>query len=220
MEINTLVNHTNIHDSPSAERYYRLQLQQNIPIPPQLQRNPTKAKDLTRDQRLQIRALRQHTDWDYFQIAKKTGFTFAQVQYACHSPLTPQKKRCGRKKTVFSTPEKNRIAYILHNDEIARKLTWADLQWYIGGFELWGEQAFVTAMKNAGWKRKVRPRKIHLTPAHKTARLTWAREQLERRPRPEDWETVLFTDETWATNNPMWKRWFTIHDTEDIEAWA
>ncbi|KAK4202993.1 hypothetical protein QBC40DRAFT_346694 [Triangularia verruculosa] len=64
------------------------------------------------------------------------------------------------------------------------------------------------------------PRRLKLTARHRKARLAFAREQLAVCPRPEDWETVLFSDETWATNNHMWKRWLTIHDLEDIEAWA
>lgn len=31
---------------------------------------------------------------------------------------------------------------------------------------------------------------------------------------------MIFSDETWATNDPMWKKWITIHDTEDPEAFA
>jgi len=40
------------------------------------------------------------------------------------------------------------------------------------------------------------------------------------RPRPEDWENVLFSDETWATTSPTYKKWLTIHESEDINAWA
>ncbi|KAK4193971.1 hypothetical protein QBC40DRAFT_131176, partial [Triangularia verruculosa] len=84
----------------------------------------------------------------------------------------------------------------------------------------WGDRAFTRAMLEAGFKRRVQPRRIRLTVAHRQARLAFAREQLALRPRPEDWEKVAFSDETWATNNPMWKRWLTIHDSEDIEDWA
>ena len=43
---------------------------------------------------------------------------------------------------------------------------------------------------------------------------------LLQRPNPEDWEDVLFSDETWATNSVMWKKWLTIYDTEDPETFA
>jgi len=71
-----------------------------------------------------------------------------------------------------------------------------------------------------GWQRRIRPRRIILTPWHKAARLRFAYEQLYLRPNPEDWEKVLFSDETWATASPMWKKWVTIHDSEDIESFA
>ncbi|KAK4641472.1 hypothetical protein QC761_0074400 [Podospora bellae-mahoneyi] len=103
---------------------------------------------------------------------------------------------------------------------IARKLSWANLRLYIGGFGHWGDHAFTRAMLEAGFERRVQPRRIRLTVEHRQTRLAFAREQWALRPRPEDWEVVLFSDETWATNNPIWKRWLTIHDSKDIEDWT
>lgn len=31
---------------------------------------------------------------------------------------------------------------------------------------------------------------------------------------------MIFSDETWATTDPMWKQWATVHDTEDPESFA
>lgn len=50
--------------------------------------------------------------------------------------------------------------------------------------------------------------------------IAWANQQLELRPLLEDWESVIFSDETWATNDPMWKQWITVWDDEDPEDWA
>ncbi|KAK3983761.1 hypothetical protein QBC44DRAFT_375942, partial [Cladorrhinum sp. PSN332] len=221
MDLNAIVNHSNIHDSPSADRFYRLQIQRNsIPKAPQLRLRP-RAQELTRDDKHTIQVLRKFNRWDYFQIAKETGFTWGQVQYACRTPLTPRKtKHCGRKPTRFDASQKAIIQHALDNDPIARKLNWPDLQWYLPGFEFFGEQSFAVAMRAAGFDRGVRPRRILLTDAHKAARLAFAYEQLALRPNPEDWEDVVFSDETWATNSPMWKQWITYHYTEDLEAWA
>lgn len=219
MNINSLVNHSQVHDSPTAERFYRLQLQRQKPPNLQLPRS----KELTRDQKVEIRTLRKYNGWEYSTIRKATGYTERQIQKAINGPLTPRKARgnhCGPRSTVFNTPQKNQIREALHDDKVARKLSWSDLRYYIPGFDRWGEQAFVTAMMAAGFKRRIQPRRLKLTDRHKAARLAFAYEQLTLRPQPEDWEKVLFSDETWATNNPMWKRWITIHDMEDIEAWA
>ena len=69
------------------------------------------------------------------------------------------------------------------------------------GFELYGERAITTALRSLGYKRIIRPRRIYLTDRHKANRVAFAYEQLALRPRPEDWERVLFSDETWATNS-------------------
>ncbi|KAK4196960.1 hypothetical protein QBC40DRAFT_158910, partial [Triangularia verruculosa] len=169
---------------------------------------------------IRIRALREDAHMDYEAISKATGASIRQIQYACNSPLTPRSNRRGRKPSQFTDEEKDHITRSLNDDHIARKLTWLDLRYYISGFEHWLDKAFTIAMRAAGFDRKVPPRRIQLTPAHKAARLAFAREQLALRPRPEDWEHVAFSDETWATNNPMWKRWLTVHEFEDIEAWA
>lgn len=143
-----------------------------------------------------------------------------QVEYACNSPLTPRSDRRGRRPSEFTAEEKDRIARALNDDLIARKLKWEDLRWYLEGFDRFKDRAFITAMRNAGFQRKVPPRKIQLTARHRADRLAFCREQLALRPRPEDWENVAFSDETWATNSHIWKRWLTIHEAEDIEAWA
>jgi hypothetical protein len=140
------------------------------------------------------------------------------VQLALQGPLTPRKK--GKPRPIIKTPQKNELVEFLRADPLNRKLPWADLRYYIPGFELFGERAISTALESLGWKRSIRQRQIQLTDKYNADRLAFAYEQLPLRPNPEDWENVLFSDETWATNNPMWKQWITIHDTEDTETWA
>ncbi|KAK3341845.1 hypothetical protein B0T25DRAFT_523079 [Lasiosphaeria hispida] len=124
------------------------------------------------------------------------------------------------RKPVLRTPQKIQLREFLLEDPAYRNLPWPDLRWYIPGFEIYGEEAIINALRAMGWKRRVRPRRIVLTERHKAARLTFAYEQLYLRPNPEDWERVLFSDETWATTSLMWKKWVTVHDSEDVEAFA
>lgn len=64
------------------------------PSPTKLQRST----DLTRDQRIEIRALRKYMKLSYEEIAAKTPFSYRQIQRACQGPVTPQKhKRTPRK---------------------------------------------------------------------------------------------------------------------------
>jgi transposase len=74
-----------------------------------------------------------------------------------------------------------------------------------------------------GGHSKFRPRRIKLTQALKDERVAWCQQQLQLRPNPEDWEDVLFSDETWAVNDYMWKQrgiLFDDEDEEEIEDWA
>jgi DDE superfamily endonuclease len=227
MNVTALINHHNVHNSPSAERFYRLQVSRNGRTPSGLTsgscrssgRRP-KAPDLTRDQKVEIRTLRFYANWPYNQIVEATGRTYQQVQDACTGPLTPQKpNRCGRK-PLIRTPEKDVLIQYLRSDVRYRELPWPDLRYFIPGFELFSEQAIYTALQQLGYLRSKRPRRIHLTDFRKARRLAFAYEQLALRPRPEDWERVLFSDETWATNSYMWKKWITRHETEDPNTWA
>ncbi|KAK4042963.1 hypothetical protein C8A01DRAFT_44033 [Parachaetomium inaequale] len=136
MDVRALVNNNNIHASPCAQRFYQLQLRQQAYDT--VYRGPVfrglrHSTPLTRDQKLEIRTLRNHAKWDYMTIAQATGKTFHQVQDALTGPLTPKRNRCGCK-PLLKTPEKNALVQFLHSDPMNRKLPWADLRYYIPGF--------------------------------------------------------------------------------------
>jgi hypothetical protein len=180
-----------------------------------------RSNDLTRDQRIEIKALRKYANWTYEEISAKTGHSIRQVQRACDGPVTPQKCKGRQGKVKITTPQREKIRVWLFEDPIHRELPWNDLRYFLPPeFHSFGDYSIHTALRTLGYKRRVRRRKIILTDANKRIRVNFAKEQLQLRPRPEDWEGVIFSDETWATNNPMWKKWLTIHDTEDPDAFA
>ncbi|KAK4193972.1 hypothetical protein QBC40DRAFT_135852, partial [Triangularia verruculosa] len=123
MEINALVNHHNdIHTSPSAERFYRLTIDRaQRPEQPYSDRNP-RSKELTRDEKLVIRTIRQVTNWDHIAIARYVKKSPRQVQYALESQPTPQAHRRGRRPTTFTDDEKQALNRLFYDDPIARKL--------------------------------------------------------------------------------------------------
>lgn len=49
---------------------------------------------LTRDQRVEIRALCKYAGLSYEQIFRITPYTFRQIQTACTQPVTPRKRGC------------------------------------------------------------------------------------------------------------------------------
>ncbi len=176
-----------------------------------------RARETTRDERIEIRALRDY-GLTYEAIMQQTGKTSRQIQHACVL-RTPQKTKPHRK--AIRTPQKQQLEEWLLQQRFHRFIPWSDLHYYLPpGLSHYRITAISTALHSMGYHRHIRPRKIILTEANKQARLQWAQLQLALRPRPEDWERVIFSDETWAKNDPMWKQWVTRHDFEDPNEWA
>ncbi len=177
---------------------------------------------LTRDQRIGIRALRDFAHLSYEDIWRITLYTFRQIQTACTQPLTPRKNTPRRLR--IRTPQRQQLKDWIQEhltDPDFRFLPWSDIRFLLPfPFSSYGEAAIFSALRELGWKRKKRPRKIQRTEANKRERVARARELLQQWPNPEDWEDFLFSDETWATNDPMWKQWVTIHEMESLETWA
>ncbi|KAK4144761.1 uncharacterized protein C8A04DRAFT_27485 [Dichotomopilus funicola] len=94
MDIHALINTTDTHNSPCAERSYQLQTQR-IPGPVFQRKRPP--NNLTRDEKIQIRTLREYLNWTDSQIAAARGKTVREVQQALTGPLTPPPKRSDRK---------------------------------------------------------------------------------------------------------------------------
>lgn len=177
---------------------------------------------LTRDDRVSIRALRTFGQLSYEEIQRITPYSFRQIQIACTQPLTPRKNQ--PRKLRIRTPQRQQLKDWIEEhltDPEFRFLPWSDLRFLLPyPLSSYGDRALCSALQALGWKRRKRPRRIRRTEANKRGRVAFARECLQRWPEPEDWEDKLFSDETWATNDPMWKQWVTIHDTESPETWA
>lgn len=74
-------------------------LTQRIPGPAFQRKRPL--NDLTRDERIKIRTLREYLHWNDFQIAASTRKTVREVQHALKGPLTPPKRSDRRPKFKF-----------------------------------------------------------------------------------------------------------------------
>lgn len=180
MEISQLINHLPIHDSPSAERFYRLQLQrEQAPV----QQRTVRAKEFTRDDRIRIKTIRDITDWPYWVIAQKyrapdrtpsQRWTARQIQYACKQPLTPRKTG-SRKRLLISAEEREKLKRFIESDRAHRKIPWQDLRFFVPGFEKYSTKAVTSAMVALGYKRKVQKRTLRLTARTRQKRVEFAR---------------------------------------------
>ena len=192
---------------------------------PQTPRTPSpptevRQRHLSRDDRIKIQTLRRYAGWTYQRIADTLGFTRRQIQTACTSPVTPRKGARRGYRTLGAQEQRQLIDWFL-SDEAFRHIAWQDLPFLVPQpLCKYGAYALSSVLQDMGYKRTTRPYKIHLTDAQKRARIQFARNQLNLRPDPRDWEGVIFSDETQATNDPMSKQWITIYDIEDRDTWA
>jgi transposase len=230
MDIDALVNHLPVHESPAAERFYRLQIaREQAQGSDQAQRAP----EMTRDDHIRIKTMREITNWPYWVIAAKyrapdrpadqQRWTARQIQWACERPVTP-KKMGSRKRILISAEDREKLKRFIDSDRKHREIPWPDIRFFLPGFDQFGIRAITTAMLSLGYKRQVRKRLIQLNATARRKRVEFAKWALERWPNEEDWISnegpILWSDEVWATNAPMWKQWITIHECEDPESFA
>ncbi|KAK4165288.1 hypothetical protein QBC43DRAFT_315640 [Cladorrhinum sp. PSN259] len=163
MKIDSLLNHDNTHDTPSAERFYRLQLQ-HIPSPPLLS---GEEPELSRDDKITIRTLQNRLNWPPETIAQNTGHTLTRVIEACKPSPPPRPSPSPsslppRRRTEFYPEEICTVSSCLTSDPISRKFPWCDLRYYIGGgLDSWDKNDFVKAMRKAGFtRRSIKPTEI------------------------------------------------------------
>src|SRR6185437_12002212 len=98
MDIQSLLNPT--PSSPSVQRQIRLLQHKH--------QRAKRANELSRDEKIEVRALRKYTNFTYDEIAHATHHTVRQVQLAYITPLTPQKSRSGRH-ALIRTPDKRQL---------------------------------------------------------------------------------------------------------------
>jgi transposase len=183
------------------------------------------SRQLSRDERIKIRALHEYGHFTYSEIASRTGFTQRQVQRAVTGPPTPQKPRVIPSKYKLNEEARQQLRDFLANEqEISRKVAWNDLRYLIPGFEIYGDRAIHTALKDMGYQRRKRHKSLRLTASTRAKRRDFCSEWLEKLGEdPDTWEQhfdMAFSDETWAnTGTPKWAQWITIHSLEDPENW-
>ena len=149
---------------------------------------------LTRDDRIRIQTLRE-AGLTYQQISQQLHINYRQVQYACQaSQVTPKKPR-------GATPK-------LSDDQIDEIITWISqskknrrMPYYkvIKALDLSvSPTTLAYALKKRGYTRCKALRKPDLGPENRRQRLIWALEHVNWTI--EQWNKILWTDETWVTS--------------------
>ncbi|KAK4663370.1 hypothetical protein QC763_607965 [Podospora pseudopauciseta] len=121
MEINALINHNDIDTSPTAERFYRLQLARQQR--PHWHLKAHRAPELPLRHRFRYVPCAKDAYMSYAAMREATGASDKQIQDALTTPLTPRTNRRSRKPSRFADEEKDRITRSLNDDPNARKLS-------------------------------------------------------------------------------------------------
>jgi transposase len=144
----------------------------------------TAANETTRDQRLQAQTLHD-IGLLYTQIRDHLGLTLRQIQYAICHRLTP-KKRSGRPPTL-TEEEVARIIDWACATKGNRRTPWAKIP-IILELDV-SHHAIRTALRNAGYSRRVARRKPPISERNRLARLQWAIQHLNWTI--DDWRKIL-----------------------------
>lgn len=150
----------------------------------------------TRSDRIRIRTA---LDWATpHAIEKKYGYTIQQIHTARDNPITPQKKRCGRKPKISHDKAEELEEWLLASPS-HRHVSFHHLAAFAPelGLQGYGSEAIRTASTSLGYGRRVAKRKgfssdpavMAYRLAFATEGLTWTRERLYRQ---------VFSDEVWA----------------------
>lgn len=166
---------------------------------------PRTGKFLTRDQCVEIRALRRHRV-SLQKIAEEVGVSYRQVQYACARSDENPRSRSGRP-PILDTEQQNQLVDYIRSSAVARRMTYLELA--VGPFCHWncGEGTIRRALTRRGYRRYQARIKPVLSEQNRAKRLRFAQDHVDWTP--EQWGRVLWTDETWATGACHKRSWVT-----------
>jgi hypothetical protein len=154
----------------------------------------------SRDKRRDIQMLRS-VGWSFAAIASQCDVIERQVQYACAHPATLQKRR-GRPSTTTEEYDEQIEAIVTH-DSAGRQLSYKEIAAMTNSTVSRVRQT----LRRLGYRRCVAIRKPPISEANRRARLQWATEH--RHWTRDQWDTILWSDETWVTAGPHSRVWVT-----------
>lgn len=168
-------------------------------------------KHLTAADQKKVYDLFHHYNRTKKEIIAVTGFSGRQVRRAILPPV--EKKKPGRRPLLSSSDEEELIAFVTASKE-HRRMTYSCLakEVFHGRFGMW---AIRSALVRNGFKRHVAAKKPFISETNRQKRLTWA---LEHRDwTAAQWNSILWSDETWVTNWKHRKIYVTRRADEELD---
>ncbi len=168
---------------------------------------PSKAPELTRDQRRDIQLL-SSIGWSYSQIRKHTKATISQIRTALIK-ATPR-KRSGRPPLLTQAQVEELVEFVCASST-NRRMSFQKLAEVMDfGAK---KDAIRTALLREGFHRRLAMRKPPITEKNRRLRLAWAHEHVNWSI--EQWYQILWTDETWITGGRHTRTWVTRRAGEE-----
>lgn len=194
--------------SDTGERPRTPEAQSEAPQPA-----PARRRRLTRDQRVQVLALRQ-AGLLYTQIASQLGISLRAVSYTCsHSQPTPQHRRAGRPALLSEEQVDELVSFVTGSKE-GRRMRYYELAEHVFHGEV-GPEPVRYALHKRGFRRCVASSKPPLSDDSKAARLLFAEQHVDWTP--QDWSRLLWSDETWVTAGNHRKTYVTRRPSEELD---
>ncbi len=165
-----------------------------VPVP----RTPRRQRQLTRDQRLRARLLRETIGENgrrrtYADIAHTMQVTTRAIQIACAADRPTPRRRSGRRLTTTAEQEVELINWV-QLSAANRQMQWERVAERFG----WSYWVVRRIFRANGYHRCIALRKPPLSPVNKIKRFNWAEAHVNWTW--EQWNRILWTDETWTTN--------------------
>lgn len=181
----------------------------HVPVP-----KTPRNKELSRDDKLKFQTLYYTAGWTLADILlQHPQISRKQLDHALQTRLTPQKKgHCGRH-AIINTPRRKELVQWVTSSSFTREIPWAEIPKWLAWEDWCGYSAIRTAFKE-GYCRAIRRRKPPLSEENQRKRLQWAQEH--EHWTLEQWDEILWSDESWVQPGYHKKQWVTrlIGDAE------
>ena len=163
-------------------------------------------KYLSPEDCIRVKTLRKYTKKTIQQIADDLGLSWNQVQRACARQSETPNIQSGRP-PVLSTQQIDQLVAFVRSSYGAWRMSYLDL--LLDPFRHWsvGERSIQRALNSRGYFRHRARSKSVLSENNRRKREEFARTHINWTL--DDWNRVLWTDETWATGNPHKNTWVT-----------
>jgi transposase len=152
--------------------------------------------------------------YNYETIARELKVTQRAVQYTCEKEAaTPQHHKAGRAPRL-NKDEVDHVEQFVTSSKKTRQMTYlqiAEALWPEGEV---GASSVRYALNKRGYHRRVALRKPPITEANRVVRLQWAHERLNWTP--DQWNKVLWSDETWVKAGRHRKTYITRRTGEEL----